>query len=280
MVYTLGRQGQLYCLKRSTGAPVWKKDLVEDFGGEVPTWGYAGSPLVLGDKLIIDNGGKKGASVIALNKANGKLVWKAGDDIAGYASPYAFEHKGRTELAVFNGIGLVIRDASEGKEISRYPWKTSYDVNAAMPVISGDKVFIASGYGHGGALLQMGSSSLSKVWETKAMKTKMNSAILWQGHLYGFDEGELTCLDFESGAVKWKQKGLGLGSLIVASGKLIILSEQGDLVFAEATPSSYKELARARVLSKTCWTNPVLANGRIYCRNNSGDLAAVDVSGK
>ena len=278
-VYALGRQGQLFCLKRTTGAPVWSKDLVKDFGGEMPTWGYSGSPLLMGDKLIVEAGGK-GSSVIALNKNTGQLLWKAGDDIAGYGSPIAFEPVAGTGVAFFNGVGLVIRHQSDGTEIARYPWKTQYNVNAATPVVFGNQVFIASGYGRGCTLLNFGRAGLSKVWESKVMRNKMNSCVLWQNCLFGFDEGELACIDFATGEVKWKQKGLGMGALTLANGKLIVLGEDGTLAIVDPSPAGYKELARAHVLGKTCWTSPVLANGRIFCRNNAGDVTCVSVAEK
>ena len=110
------------------------------------------------------------------------------------------------------------------------------------------------------------------------MRNHMNSSVLHQGNLYGFDESTLTCLDFATGATKWKQDGLGKGALIVAGDKLIIQSETGDLVVAAAAPESYKELARAKVLTGHCWVMPVLANGRLYARNNTGDLVCLDLS--
>ena len=278
VVYVLGRQGQVFCLKRSTGAPIWSKDLVKELGGEMPTWGYSGSPLVLGEKLIVEGGGK-GCSAVALNKTTGQLLWKAGDDIAGYGSPIVFEQAGRG-VAFFNGVGLVIRQQDDGKEIARYPWKTQYDVNPTTPIIYGDQIFISSGYGRGCALLRFGSAGLSKVWESKVMRNKMNNCVLWKGCLFGFDESELACVDFATGDVKWKQKGLGMGALTLANGKLIVMTENGALAIVEPTPAGYKELAKAHVLDKTCWTSPTLANGRIFCRNNSGDMACVSVAGE
>jgi len=108
----------------------------------------------------------------------------------------------------------------------------------------------------------------------------MNSSVLWQGHLYGVDENQLRCLDFATGEVKWTDKASGKGSLILADGKLIVFAEKGELIVAEATPKEFKPLARAQVLGGKSWTSPVLANGRIYCRNSGGDVVCVDVSGK
>ena len=121
------------------------------------------------------------------------------------------------------------------------------------------------------------------------MSNQLNSAVLWEGHLYGFDgmigmkgpgRGKLTCMNFENAQVKWSQDGMGTGSLMLANGKLIILSEDGKLVIAEASPDGYKEISSAQILTYKCWTVPVLANGRIYARNTGGRLVCVDVGGK
>ena len=280
LVFTLGRQGQLFCLNKDTGSVVWSKDLTKHFGARAPQWGYAGSPLVVGNLMLIDAGGK-GASAIALDKTTGRIVWKAGDDPESYSSPFAFAKDGKSLVAFFNAVGVVVRETATGKEVSRFPWKTSYDINPTTPIFSEGKLFVASGYGHGGVLLQVDGANLTPVWQTKHMKNKFNSSVLWKGCLYGFDEAALNCLDFATGAVKWTQSGLGMGSLMVADGKLIIMAENGDLLLAEASSSGFKEIAKASAVVPTkAWVTPVLANGKIFCRNNNGDVACLDVSGK
>ena len=279
-VFALGRQGQFFCLNKATGAVVWAKDFMKDFSvASMAKWGYAGSPLVLGNKVIIE-AGAKGASAVALDKTNGKVLWQAGDDAQSYGSSYAFMQDSKQCVAFFNAFGLVVRDAADGKEMMRYPWKTSYDVNPTTPIVADGKIFIASGYGHGAALLPLGVAAPKPIWESKEMKTHMNSCVLWQGYLYGFDESALTCMEFATGTVKWQQKGLGKGALILADGKLIIQAEDGALAIAEASPEAYKELSRTPAVGKRSWVIPVLANGRIYTRNNNGEVACFDVSGK
>jgi len=133
-------------------------------------------------------------------------------------------------------------------------------------------------------LLKVKGGKLTELWKNKNMRNQVNSSVLWEGHLYGFDGqvnggGKLKCIDFKTGQIKWSQDGLGTGSLMLADGKLIILGERGKLVIAEASPEGYKELASAEILTGKCWTTPVLANGRIYARNAAGQLVCVDVSG-
>jgi outer membrane protein assembly factor BamB len=168
----------------------------------------------------------------------------------------------------------------------KFSWRTSYDINAADTIISDNTVFISSGYNKGCALYRINGRDVAKVWQNKNMRNHVNSSVLWEGHVYGFDGqvgggGKLTCVDFGTGEKKWSQEGMGTGSLMLAGGKLIILGERGKLVIAEASPQGFKELSSAQILPKTkCWTVPVLANGRIYARSAAGHLVCVDVSGK
>jgi outer membrane protein assembly factor BamB len=258
---------------------VWAKELQRDFAARPPRWGYAGTPLTIGNLLIVDVGGP-GASTVAFDKGSGKMMWKEGNEAAGYAAPIGFEHRGTKSVALFNSSGLVVREVATGKEIARNQWKTSYDVNAATPIIDGDKIFIASGYSKGGALLQLDATDAKVLWQSKSMRSKFSSPVLWKGNIYGFDESTLACLDFASGELKWSQAGLGMGTLLVADGKLIILSESGELVVAEASPSAFKPIARAKVIKGRCWVVPVLSDGRLYAKNNDGDLVCLDFSGK
>jgi len=119
-----------------------------------------------------------------------------------------------------------------------------------------------------------------EIWNTKNMRNHFASSVLWQGHLYGVDENQLRCLVFDTGEVKWTDKVSGKGSLILADGKLIVLSERGELLVANASPEGFKPIARAQVIGGKCWTAPTLANGKIYCRTGPGDVVCVDVSGK
>jgi outer membrane protein assembly factor BamB len=146
-------------------------------------------------------------------------------------------------------------------------------------------VFISTGYKGGGQLFDIAEDKPRLLWKTDQMNNLFSTCVLWKGHLYGFDgdrEGPafLRCLDFETGSVKWSHEGLGKGTLMIADGKLIMMSDSGELVIAEATPDGYKELSRVKVLEGLCWTVPVLSHGRIYCRSLKGELVALDVHGQ
>ena len=279
LVFTVSRNGHLLCLNTANGALVWNKNLVNDFGGSVPQWGFAGSPLVEGELLILETGAQN-RSVAALEKRTGRVVWANGNFAAGYSSPIAFDLARDRAVAVFSAGGVTGRAVSNGRVLWHYNWRTSYDVNAATPVVLEDKLFISSGYGSGCALLQMSATGIQPVWSNKNMRNHMNSCVLWQGHLYGFDDNQLRCLDLFTGGVKWSTPAYGKGSLMLADGKLILYGERGRLGLADASPAGFRELAAAQVLGgSSTWAPPVLAQGRIYCRSGT-DLVCLDVSSK
>lgn len=287
-VYTTSRRGHLFCLNAENGQVKWSKDFTKDFGGKIPTWGYAISPLVEGDLLIVEPGGPE-TGVVALKKDAGEVVWKAGSDPAAYSSPVVFDLNGDRCIAVFTARGVVGRSVKDGHELWRYPWKTSWDVNAATPIIEGTKVFISSGYDSGCALFDVSSNPPKQLWKNKNMRNHVNSCVLWKGNIYGFDESELKCLDYATGEVKWSEGKYGKGSVSIADGKLILYSQNGELGLAEPNAEGYKEIAFVKALevrpsypgkaNRETWAVPVLANGKLYCRSQD-DLVCLDVSGK
>lgn len=282
-VFTLSKRGDVFCFEATTGKIVWQKNLIKDLSLALPAndkdnwWGFAGSPLVRGNLLLL-NAASDG---VALNKSDGKVIWSNGQGFAGYSTPLPFEQNGKHLIVLAAADSIVAVGDKDGKVAWRYPWKTAYNVNAPDPIISGDKIFISS-YRHGCALLQMKGDGVEKVYENKNLNNHLNPSVLVNGLVYGIDgdagyAGGVTCLDFATGALKWNEKGAGTGALMAANGKLIVLSAQGELVIAQPSPESFKPMARAQVLGGKCWTAPVLANAQIYCRNSKGDLVCIDV---
>jgi outer membrane protein assembly factor BamB len=224
-----------------------------------------------------------GEAGTAMDKTTGKVIWTSGKEMAGYATPVPY-NSGSDRLAlIFSSKALASVALKTGKEHWRFPWVERWHINAADPILSGNKVFIST-FGKGCALLEMrGGSTPSVVWENQNMGNHFNSCVLVNGHIYGVNgntdkaEKDFRCLSLRDGNVTWSYSGLGLGSVTVADNKLIILSDRGELVVAEVSPDAFKPIARAQVLGGKCWTVPVLANGRIYCRNAQGTLVCLDV---
>jgi outer membrane protein assembly factor BamB len=275
-VYTFSRKGDLFCLDSAKGTVIWSRNLNRELGLEIPTWGCASSALVEGAMVVVN----MGSAGVALDRKSGKVVWVSAKGPGAYATPVPFKIGSERYLAILSRQSLIAVQAADGHEVWSYPWKTEYDVNAADPIVDGDKVFISSGYNHGGAVLKLTGQTPEKVWENKNMRNHFDSCVLWQGYLYGPDDNGLRCLAFDTGELKWTYGEFGKGSLMVADGKLVGLSEKGELIIAEPTPAEFKPIARAQVLQGKCWTTPLLSNGHIYCRNAVGDVVCLDVGGK
>jgi outer membrane protein assembly factor BamB len=279
-LFTISRKGDLFCLDAAKGTVIWSKNVNTDWGYAIPTWGFAGSPLVEGDLLILN----VGSAGLGLNKKTGARIWQSATNVPGYSTPVIVDSPaGRVAIFAASQTVEAVKVA-DGKSVWSFPWKTDYDMNAADPVISGGKMFVCSGYDHGGALVDI-SNQPKVIWINKNLRTHLNTAVLWKGFLYGVDDisntkYELKCVAWDTGEVKWSEPKFGKGSLIIADGKILGLSDKGELMVAEASPAGFKPISQAQVLGGKCWTTPVLANGRGYCRNAKGDLICLDLSSR
>jgi outer membrane protein assembly factor BamB len=282
VVFVVSESGMVYALKAGSGEKIWSKDLKSEFGAQVPQWGISTSPLVEGDLLLLDAGGGKNKSLAALDKKTGATRWTAHSDRPGYSSPLAVTIQGVRQVLSFAGSSLVSVAIADGKVLWSVPWKTSYDVNAAMPVlIPPDRVFISSGYDTGGAVYRIKKEGeafkTEEVWNTRVMKNHFNSSVHYGGYLYGFDDATLKCVDAGTGEEKWRQRGFQKGSLLVADGHLVILSEAGLLLLADAVPEAFKEQGRMQVLEGRTWTMPSLSGGKLYLRNQK-EMVALELA--
>jgi len=284
-VFTLSKLGRLHCLDVGTGRVIWKRDIVEDLGAEVPYYGYASCPLVVGDLVIVVTGGK-GSSMAALNKKTGEPVWKTGaGGQLGYCSPVVREAEGKTNVVLLTPAAVVAVDVQTGQETWRHPWKSAPNSAVTTPIVVGSHVFVSACETKKWCLLLEAQDGQPKVvWENRNMLNYFNASVLWNDNLYGIHSLDhvsknwrLRCVDFSTGAMKWEHDEPGLAAVTLAGGRLIIASEKGQLIIAEATPQRYVELSRAKVLEGKCWLPPVLCRGRIYCRDHRGTLACLDM---
>lgn len=278
LVYALTATGRLAALRAADGKKVWEHDLRAKFGADPPQWGVSTAPLVEGNLLLLDAGGSDGKSLVALDKKTGKTVWTAQSEIAGYAAPIAITVGGVRQVVFFTGRAVLSVSPKDGRLFWRVPWKTDWDVNAATPIfVPPDKVYISSGYGTGAALFKIevrdNRVHAEEVWRSRGMKNQFSSSVLYNGHIYGFDNSVLKCIEAATGKEKWKESGFGHGSLILADGHLVVLSERGKLLLVEATPAGYQEKGSGQILSGKCWTAPTLADGRLFLRNEEEMLA-------
>ncbi len=274
-LYCFAREGNIFCFNAADKKIIWQKNMIKDFGLEKLEYGYSSSPRIENDMLFLNGG----TCALALNKNNGELLWKTKEKSKiGYSTP-VFVNIGQQKcLLLFSGDALRCINRKNGTQLWEYTWKTKYDLNIADPIVSGDKIFISSGYNTGCTLLKFDNSKAESVWKNTEMRNHFNSCVLFDGHLYGFDEKTLKCINFNDGKVNWEKSGLGKGSLMIADKKLVILSAKGLLVTAKATHEKFEQISQAQILKGKCWTVPVLSNGRIYARNAMGDVVCLDVS--
>lgn len=280
-LYALGGDGDLSCLEARTGRVLWTMNVLQKFGGSNITWGISESPLVIGEKVLVNAGGP-GASIVALNKKDGTLVWKSQSDRAGYSSAIPVQIGNTTQVVFFTHQRAMGLDLKDGKLLWEYARPANNVANVATPVIRGNRVFISSDYGTGAGLLEIkADGQAQEVYFTKEMRNHHSSSILIGDYLYGFSSGILTAMRFDTGDVAWKDRSVGKGSLVYADGDLYALSENGVVGLIEATPTGYREKGRFRIAqdSLPTWTHPVVAGGRLYLRDQD-TIYAYDVREK
>jgi outer membrane protein assembly factor BamB len=273
-VFTLGKEGKAYCVDRITGEVKWQIDINKRFGLKTPEWGYASSARVRGHQLVLDVG-----PTLCLDSRNGKTLWQTRTYKAGYGSPTYFEQDGKGYYCVLNNEGLLVLHAEDGKVVDLYPWPTSYATNSTTPIYRDRSLFISTAYNKGCALLDFDGRKLRLRYKNQEMRNHMNTCVPFGEYLVGFDRKshnrrlvKLRCLDWNTGEITWSQENLGCGSLIRAKDKLIILSDRGELVVADANPQAFNERLRVKILDGKCWSHPALVRGHILARNAAGTL--------
>ena len=280
-IYALGGNGDLSALDARTGKIVWSKNILREFGGSNITWGISESPLVLGNKVLVNPGGHD-ASIVALNKADGSVIWKSQSDEAGYSSAIPVDINGVTQVVFFTAQRAVGLDSKDGRLLWEYGRPANRTANAATPIARANRIFISSDYGTGGGVVEIKpDNKAQEIYFTKDMKNHHSSSVLIGDYLYGFSSSILTAMKFDTGELAWRDRSVGKGSLVYADGHLYLLSENGVVGLVEATPTGYKEKGRFRIQqdSLPTWAHPVVAGGMLYLRDQD-TIYAYDVREK
>ncbi len=285
-IYALTENGDLACLRARDGSPVWRKNILKEFGGRNPGWLISESPLIDGNRVIVTPGGR-GAALVALDKMTGNLVWKTQElnDGAGYSSPIAADVGGVRTIMNFTSRAAVGVRASDGKLMWSHNSPANGTANCTTPVFADNKVFFTSGYGTGAALLglnaQNGEVKAQELYFTKDMQNHHGGVVLVNGYVYGFSGSALTCIEFATGKKRWADRSVGKGSLAYADGMLYLLSENHVVGLAEATPNGYAEKGRFQIADQgwPSWAHPVVIGGRLYIRNQ-GTLTSYNVKAR
>ena len=295
-VYALGGAGDLVCVEASTGTAVWRKNLPREMGAEVnpigggaeePTplgWGFAWAPLVDGDRLICVPGGKQGL-LAALDKKTGKLLWRTKDvtDQASYSSPVLAEIGGLRQVVQVTNHRIVGVAVDDGRLLWSYVREPAYDdVVIATPIVRDNFVFSSVGFQQGCDLIKLVPNgktiAVEKIISDKSVQNRDGGMVLVGDHVYGHSEnGGWFCMEFKTGKIVWSERDkLGRGSITAVDGKLICCSEMGGtVVMIDATPKGWTELGRFKLGQQSkerrpsggMWTHPVVANGRLYIRD-------------
>jgi outer membrane protein assembly factor BamB len=273
-VYALAENGELACLRLDDGAKMWRRNILQDFRGRNPHWLLSESPLIDGNRVIVTPGGRN-ATIVALDKLTGRTVWTSEglSDGAGYSSCVAGEVQGvKVIMNLTDEAGVGVR-ATDGKLMWRYEKVANRTANVATPVFHDNKVFYTSNYGTGCVLLglsaQDGAVKAEEVYFSREMVNHHGGVVLHDGHLYGFSNSILTCMNFATGSVAWKNRSVGKGSITYADGHLYLLSENNVAGLAEASPEAYRETGRFSIADQgwPSWAHPVVCGGQLYLRN-------------
>jgi outer membrane protein assembly factor BamB len=278
-LYVLGGTGELRALDSATGGTLWRTHILADAGAGNLEFGMSASPLVIDNTVVVLAGGTNGQSVVAYERQSGKRLWGALDDSASYSSPMLVTLAGVRQILTFTTERLVGLSPENGKLLWELPWK---EVNqASQPVVAGpDRVFI-SGSGRDATMLQLaagagGQLTVREIWRSNRMNNHFTSSVLHDGFIYGLDESILTCLDASTGELKWKGGRYGYGQVILASGHLIVLTEQGELALVRADPKAHQEITRFAAIEGKTYNHPAMSDGILLVRNNE-EMAAFDL---
>ncbi len=305
-VYTLGAEGTLHCLKLTTGQVLWKRELLREFRVRQNFFGVGATPLLDGERLIVNVGAPAGPCLAAFHKETGRLLWGAGKEWSpGYGAPVPATLAGKRRILVFTGGesrptdgGLLCVDPADGRVVFQFPWRsrTYESVNASCPVAVGNRVFVSECYGRGGVLLEANAAGpFRTVWTSRSLGTHFMTAIHHNGHLYGIDghgptNAPLVCISLQTGKELWRHEpqwedqvrtpggvrklasAPALASLIKVDGRGLLLGQYGNLAWLDLNPNGYKELDRVRLFAaQETWSMPALSRGLLYvCQNDAG----------
>ncbi|MEM7475438.1 MAG: PQQ-binding-like beta-propeller repeat protein [Planctomycetota bacterium] len=282
LVYSLGADGLLLCLRLADGQLLWQAETLQNREEDNLLWGMSGSPLVAKGRVFVTPGGK-GQSAMCFDASSGALRWKSGDDRGAYSSPMLVNLEGQEQLLSFNGAGLRAFDAQSGEPLWLVPWLTQGEmqrVNVAQPIQLENakdghaaEFLLSSGYGRGTARIALakedGQWSTQTLWHSIRLRSKMSNFIVFKDHVYGLDSGILTCINVENGKRVWKRGRYGHGQMLLAGNKLLIQAENGQVVLVAASPEGHQVLGEINALDGKTWNNLALAGDLLIVRNDN-----------
>ncbi len=285
-VYTMGAQGIVVCTDMATGKTVWKVDSQKAFRAPNGFFGMACSPMIEGNAVLLNIGGENGMGIIALNKNNGKTIWKALDDEASYSSPVMATLQGKRRAVFFTRSGLAIINPSNGDVDYEHNWRARIhaSVNAAAPLVIDDQIFITASYNTGALVIKSNKDGYNKIWSNDSSLSSQYASVMHKdGFLYGTHgrvdippTPALRCIELATGKVRWSEDEFGDCQMILCGNRLVALMENGELVLGQISPEGWNEISRAQVVGSGARRQPALSNGHLYVRSNN-QLACLEV---
>jgi outer membrane protein assembly factor BamB len=274
-IFTHGADGILQALDLATGRRLWSVDTRRVFSVPKGYFGAASSPIVDGDRVLLNVGGRD-AGIVAFDVATGKTVWTATSDEASYSSPVVADIGGQHTAVFFTRTGLVAIDPGSGAVRYQYRWRAriAASVNAATPLVIKDQIFLSASYGTGAALLQVANGAVKPLWSgDESLSNHYSTSVHRDGYLYGFEGRQefgqsLRCVELATGKVMWNVDGFGAGTLLIAGDLLVITRESGELVLAPASPKAFQPSARTQLIPGVVRAYPALADGKLFVRND------------
>lgn len=274
-VYLFSAESVLRCVNLATGKLVWQVDARERFGAAKEYFGAAPAPVVEGKLLLANVGGRRDGGIVGLDKMTGATVWKAAPDEAGYSSPNVVTINGARHALFFTRTGLIDADPANGSIRFQLRWRArmAASVNAAIPQAAGNLVFLSASYGTGATVLEVTGNSHKQLWQgDDQMSSHYSTPVHLNGYLYGWhgrqEMGqELRCIEMRTGKVQWSVPNLRAGTVTLMKDHLLVITEPGEALVAQATPKSFQPLLKKKLLEPTIRSYPALSDGRLYVRN-------------
>jgi outer membrane protein assembly factor BamB len=275
-IYLLSGFGKLVCRKADDGAFIWAADVTKDYDGTNIKWGYTENMVIEGNKIFCTVGGVKN-NVIALDKNTGKLIWNCSGkgEASAYCSPAIVKFPARTILVTQTESHILGIDIANGNLLWSHPQTNKYSVHANTPLYHDGMLFISSGYGTGGVMLQISpdGSSVKELWRNALMDNRMGGYVLLNGRLYGSDDSNKAwyCLDWKSGKTLGSSQPTGRGTIISADGMLYCYSDKGEIALALPGADNMTKVSSFKVPygADQHWAHPVVDNGKLYVRHGT-----------
>ncbi len=277
-VFTHGATGILNCLDATTGRVIWSHDSLAEEGAENLTWGKAGSPIVMGEWIVVSVGGTAENSLVAYEQATGKKAWSGSSRRSSYATPVLTEIGGMRQIVVVNEDFVTSHDAADGSVLWEHPWPGNSGSNASnsQPVPIGDnRLLLTKGYSVPAEVIEVTSANngewkVETVWKKPVLRTKMSNVLIRNGFAFAIDDIDLACVNLETGRRKWKSRRrpeIGNGQIVLVGKHVLALSEGGEVVLVEATPKAYHELGSFQAIEGVTWNNPAISGKYLLVRN-------------